>query len=155
MRPNPLTGGFSFWHIRWVDEQWIVLELIFNLALLHASIFCQWLALTTIFFNCACVLLKWLTDCVIKKRPEIRLHHSINSYDSKVKLSFKHLTICKLLKQRVFTYSPLSKCRKPFSDLFGFKKMSFVDFFQGNLMPFLLDYKSALIKWGRISCGYQ
>ena len=29
MRPNPLTGGFSFLNVGWVDEQRIALELIF------------------------------------------------------------------------------------------------------------------------------
>ena len=64
----------------------------------------------------------------------------------------EHFTICKLLKQHVFTYSPLSKCCKLFGDLFGFKEMYFVDLFYKKPSTFLLDYESALMKREWISC---
>ena len=64
----------------------------------------------------------------------------------------KHFTICKLLKQHVLTYPPLSKCGKLFGNLFGFKELPSVDLFSKKPYAFLLDYKSALIKREWISC---
>ena len=64
----------------------------------------------------------------------------------------KLFTICKLLKQHVLTYPPLSKCGKLFGNLFGFKELPSVDLFSKKPYAFLLDYKSALIKREWISC---
>ena len=92
IRPNPLTGGFSFLHVGWVDKQRIVLEFLYFQPF---SDTCDHLLSVTNPNN----KLFWLRTCsptvilsgVIKTRPQIRLHHSINSYESEMKLSFKSL----------------------------------------------------------------
>ena len=148
IRPNPLKGGFPFLHVGWVDKKWIVLEFLYFrpcfvtydhlLPVASPSNKLFWLRtcspqltyLTVILFG------------VIKTRPQVRLHHPINSYRSEMKLSLKCFTICKLLKQRVFTYPPLSKCCKLFDDLFGFRDMSSVDLFLKKLYAF-----PSIINW--------
>ena len=102
MRPNPLTGGFPFLHVGWVDEQLIVLELIFNLVLFHATIFCQSPALTTNCFDFACVFLKWLTDCVISHDHRFVYIIQLTRTIVRENCHSKHFTICKWLKQHVF-----------------------------------------------------
>ena len=92
IRPNPLTGGFSSLHVGWVDKQRIVLEFLYFQPF---SDTCDHLLSVTNPNN----KLFWLRTCsptvilsgVIKTRPQIRLHHSINSYESEMKLSFKSL----------------------------------------------------------------
>lgn len=86
-----------------------------------------------------------VADCNFIRRNENKTTDSFTSFNELVRKCDKNshskrYTFCKLLKQRVSTYSPWSKCCKLFDDIFGFREMSSVDLFWKKPYAFSLDY---------------